>query len=124
MMNLEEFNIAVKACNRITYRVYRTVLLAGLVYILAFLQYYSSILAYVAGLRYGAWVPTSLVFLVVCFPAVLAIMSGSRIRDRYAKRDPRLQCPHCKVSLARFQYLVTCSRNCPNCGKRVADDPA
>ena len=43
----------------------------------------------------------------------------------FARRVDRqfgIACVHCKKPLINFRYIVTATRNCPHCGKRVIEE--
>ncbi len=53
----------------------------------------------------------------------LPLVPVAVVRWRWAARDPRSACPHCRKSLATAIPLVTASRRCPHCGGAALLDP-
>ncbi len=121
MLTIEEFNAAGSAYVR------RGFVVIGLTFVVMF-ACFAVVVSFRDAIQahyeqwFGHMVAETLMGLTP-MPAVLVLFGGLWLGERWARRDARLCCPHCRRMLTGMRPLVVATRNCGHCGQRVLAEP-
>ena len=119
-VNLEEFNQAAgryQKCSTVA-----CLVPLGILFLLcmAYVPFYRTVEASLTS-RFGA-TPGELLAIVPVALLVILGFGGIIVLQRRVDRRFGIMCVHCKKPLVNFRFIITASRNCPYCGKRVIED--
>ncbi len=125
MLSIEEFNSAVSSQARRLSIVIASLVVATVLTLAAcfgIVGFYRDPIRNFLVERFGSDVGEALMGFTP-FPALVVIIGGLLVNERWAKKDPLLLCPSCAKSLLEIKHLVVATRNCGHCGKRVLAEP-